>query len=381
MIVNCGMKKFWTGLLLLLSNAIVAQSDIAPKYVNEFLNIGAGARGYAMSGSVISSTHDAYSGYWNPAGLARLNQNTSIGLMHAEYFAGIAKLDFASYAKKIDDHQTFGASVLRFGVDNIPNTIDLYDPSGNVDYSRISYFSTADYAFIFSYAQNLLPQKIKSKFPNMKAQHQWGANAKVIYRHIGSFAQSWGFGFDFGYQGQYKNWSWAVVGKDITGTFNAWSYQLDAKTQSVFASTGNVLPENNWEIALPRINLGGARSFQWKKYTILLETNAMVTTDGKRNTWISGNQFSIDPGVGLEVVYQGWLKVRTGMGNIQKNQSFTGEYTTFQPNIGLGIQLKNIEIDYALTDIGNQSDVLYTNMFSLTYNGLLSKRQLQKGAQ
>lgn len=107
----------------------------------------------------------------------------------------------------------------------------------------------------------------------------------------------------------------------------------------------------------------------------------MVTTDGKRNTWISGNQFSIDPGIGLEIVYQGWLKVRTGMGNIQKNQSFTGEYTTFQPNLGLGIQLKNIEIDYALTDIGNQSDVLYTNMFSLTYNGLLSKRQLQKGAQ
>jgi hypothetical protein len=132
---------------------------------------------------------------------------------------------------------------------------------------------------------------------------------------------------------------------------------------------------------LPRINIGGARSFQWKKYLFQLETNAMITTDGKRNSMVSGNQFSIDPGIGLEIVYQGWLKVRGGIGNVQKNQSFTGSYTTYQPNIGLGIQLKNLEIDYALTDIGNKSDVFYTNMFSLTYNGLLSKRQLQKSAQ
>ena len=133
------MKKLLTGLLLGFTYSIFGQSAIAPKYVNEFLNIGAGARGYALSGAIVSSTHDAYSGFWNPAGLARMKQKQSIGLMHAEYFAGLAKLDFASYAQKIDEQQTFGASILRFGVDNIPNTIDLYDPSGNVDYSRISY--------------------------------------------------------------------------------------------------------------------------------------------------------------------------------------------------------------------------------------------------
>lgn len=375
------MKKLLTGLLLGFTYSIFGQSAIAPKYVNEFLNIGAGARGYALSGAIVSSTHDAYSGFWNPAGLARMEQKQSIGLMHAEYFAGLAKLDFASYAQKVDEQQTFGASILRFGVDNIPNTIDLYDPSGNVDYSRISYFSTADYGFIFSYAHQDLPKKLKDKFSNSKVHHQWGANAKVIYRHIGSFAQSWGFGLDVGYQGQYEKWSWGLVGKDITGTFNAWSYQLDAKTQSVFLNTGNSLPTNNWEIALPRFTLGGGRSFNWKKYTFLLEANTVISTDGRRNTWVSSNRFSIDPGIGLEIAYQGWLKFRTGFGNVQKNQNFSGTYTTFQPNLGLGIQLKNIEIDYALTDIGNQSDVLYTNMFSLTYNGLLSKSQLKERAQ
>ena len=39
------------------------------KYSNEFLNIGAGARGLAMGGAQVASTQDGTSGYWNPAGL------------------------------------------------------------------------------------------------------------------------------------------------------------------------------------------------------------------------------------------------------------------------------------------------------------------------
>jgi hypothetical protein len=36
----------------------------------------------------------------------------------------------------------------------------------------------------------------------------------------------------------------------------------------------------------------------------------------------------------------------------------------FQPNIGLGFKYKGM-IDYALTDLGNQSAALYSNIFSL----------------
>jgi hypothetical protein len=39
--------------------------------------------------------------------------------------------------------------------------------------------------------------------------------------------------------------------------------------------------------------------------------------------------------------------------------------TTFQPNFGLGIKLPYVSIDYALTDIGDQSVALYSNVFSL----------------
>lgn len=68
------------------------------KYSNEFLNIGAGARGLAMGGSQVASVSDGTAGYWNPAGLTGINDYAQINLMHAEYFAGIGKYDYASVA-------------------------------------------------------------------------------------------------------------------------------------------------------------------------------------------------------------------------------------------------------------------------------------------
>jgi hypothetical protein len=215
---------------------------------------------------------------------------------------------------------------------------------------------------------------------NEKMKNHFGINAKIVYRQIGDFANAWGFGIDAGWQAQYKMWEWGVVLKDITGTFSAWHYNLDEKTKSVFLATGNELPENTWEIAKPRIIAGGGRSLFWRKYQFLLEGNVIATTDGKRNTLVSGNTISIDPAAGMEITYQKWLKVRAGFGNFQRTTTFQGNEVTFQPNIGLGIVFKQFSLDYALTDIANQSDVLYTNMVSLTFNGRLPKRQVNQGS-
>jgi hypothetical protein len=63
------------------------------KYSNEFLSVGVGARALSMANANVASTNDVTSGYWNPAGLLGQKSNIQIGLMHAEYFAGIAKYD------------------------------------------------------------------------------------------------------------------------------------------------------------------------------------------------------------------------------------------------------------------------------------------------
>jgi hypothetical protein len=58
--------------------------------------------------------------------------------------------------------------------------------------------------------------------------------------------------------------------------------------------------------------------------------------------------------------------LRAGAGNFQNElQIDNSEQVSFQPNFGVGFKYKGIQIDYAFTDIGDQSAALYSNVFSL----------------
>src|SRR5215510_9312943 len=82
----------------------------APKYSNEFLSIGVGARALAMSGAQVATVSDATSCFWNPAGLVNVKDNLQLALMHNSYFAGIANYDFGSLAVPVDATSTIGFS-------------------------------------------------------------------------------------------------------------------------------------------------------------------------------------------------------------------------------------------------------------------------------
>ena len=221
----------------------------SPKFSNEFLSIGVGARALGMSNSIVSTTDDVYSGYWNPAGLLGVKSDLQIGAMHSEYFAGIAKYDYAAIAKPIDSTQVFGISFIRFGVDDIPNTTELIDANGNIDYDRITSFSAADYAFIFSYARQLKKLQV-------------GVNFKIIHRKVGDFAKSWGFGLDGGLKYKMGKWDLGLLARDVTSTFNAWTFDLDETSQDVFLATGNELPKDGIELTLPKLIFGISRHFE-----------------------------------------------------------------------------------------------------------------------
>ena len=146
------MKFYVLTVLIALNFALKGQ---IVKYSNEFLNIGVGARALGMGNTGVASTTGAYSGYWNPAGLLKQRSDLEVALMHAEYFAGIAKYDFMAAKKRIASNSVDGITILRFGVDNIPNTLELVDANGNVDYSRIKTFNAVDFACLLSYARNI----------------------------------------------------------------------------------------------------------------------------------------------------------------------------------------------------------------------------------
>jgi hypothetical protein len=374
-------KALLSAAMLGLALNMHAQSRI---YVNEYLNIGVGARGLSMAGATSASTSDVYSGYWNPAGLVGMESDIQTGLMHAEYFAGIFKYDYGAVAIPLKSKdRALGISFIRFATDNIPYTLDYVQPDGSFDDSKLKEFSAGDYAVLLSYAQKL---NIFKKNPLL--QTSIGANAKVLYRNVGSMANAWGFGIDIGLQAKYKRWKFGLTAKDITTSYTAWSFHLTEKEKETFTATGNEIPIKSYEVMLPRLNFGVARSLlkEGNNIQVLAELGFDVTTDGKRSTLIASKPFSVDPRLGIEASYKNAIFVRAGIGNFYRaldnaDTNNIKKYTVFQPSIGVGFKVKSFSVDYAFTSLQMQDNPLMSHVVSIRLDIMKSGKSKTLDAQ
>ena len=174
-----------------------ASSQQIAKYAGEFLAIGVGGRALGLGGAYAALANDATAGYWNPAALARIDY-PEVMLMHDERFGSLMNYDFGAVAIPYGTNATFGISVMRLGVDGIPDDRNAgLDANGNIlpadqyqnfvrlDYSKITYFNSADWAMYFTYAQ-----RSSSSF-------MYGLNLKVIRRTLAEYSAT-GIGFDVG---------------------------------------------------------------------------------------------------------------------------------------------------------------------------------------
>ena len=345
-------------LLLSILFPVILKAQVFRNYSNEFLTIGVDAAALGMSKAVVATANNVNAVYWNPAGLAGIEDYQG-SLMHASYFAGIANYNYAAFAMPIDQKSALGFSVIRFGVDDILNTTELIDGDGNIDFNRVSLFSAADYAFNVAYARDLIFKDVK-----------FGINAKVVRRIIGEFATSWGFGFDAGIQFERNDWHFGLMIRDITTTFNSWSIN-----ETEFEKIKNAIPGQNQElpktteITKPKVQLGVAKNFRIGRFFNLLSEVDLNIRFAKTNDVISTDFVSIDPTIGFQLDYERIAFLRIGVGNFQNTTEFdNSKSVSMQPNFGLGFIYKGIQIDYALTNIGSLGNALFSNIFSITFD-------------
>jgi hypothetical protein len=206
----------------------------------------------------------------------------------------------------------------------------------------------ADYALLLSYARKLGPEGLSV-----------GANAKLIYRNVGSYANAYGFGIDAGVQYNHKGWRLGLMARDITTTFNAWSVNVDEFKASGVA-VGEQIPVNSTEITLPRLVLGAGYQFTLPaQFTALAAVDLEATTDGKRNTLVQSNTVSVDPRLGLEIGYHSLVFLRGGVGNYQQIDMFDGfdsagksthkKVWKGQYSLGAGVAFSGLRVDLALS--------------------------------
>ncbi|MCR5454666.1 MAG: hypothetical protein K6F33_06740 [Bacteroidales bacterium] len=304
---------------------------------NDFLDIGGFAASQSLGNADGSHVSGAEAGYYNPAALHMDGQKWDFALMHNRYMGGMATQNMIAAACQTDSLTTFGASLLRVGVNDIQNTLHLFDADGTMNYNNISYFSVADYALYFSVGRQL------KRIPALTI----GGNVKLIYRHEGEFANAYGFGIDLAAKYSWHQLSCAAVLKDATTTFDFWSVN-ESKFDSAYLATGNSVPESRLEQRSPSLVLSVAYRMQRGDFGAAAMA-ALRSYFGYNTQYVVHSDFaSVDPALGLELSYKDIVMVRGGVSDFQHDNSLTISHkTSARPSVGAGLRLYGFRIDYA----------------------------------
>ncbi len=123
------MKKILTIIVLL----IMLSSQGQAKYAGAFLEIGVGARPMALGNAYTAMFGDGFSFYWNPAGLASLN-NFSLIAQHTKLFNGLESHNVIGITRPIIGGSYISFNWIRLTVPDIAryesDNLTRYGPNG-----------------------------------------------------------------------------------------------------------------------------------------------------------------------------------------------------------------------------------------------------------
>jgi hypothetical protein len=319
---------------ILVSGSAVAETGIA-KYAGEFISLGVGGRALGMGGAFVALANDVTAGYWNPAGLSLINY-PQFTLMHDEQFGSLVNYDYGAVAIPFGANTSLGFSVIRLGVDDIPDTRNAgvdennnptNDPArwARIDAARVTYFNAADWALYFTYSKR------------QSDDFSYGANVKIIRRELGE-ASATGLGLDIGvWYTPIENVQLGANLQDVTTTFLAWSTgrnELISPTMKVGSAYfieafgGRFAPAIDFDIR-----------FENRKYASMAHVGPV----------------SFDLHTGLEYKFKDLVALRLGYSDVK------------QLTMGAGIKLPKLNIDYSFAKFDATNQLGNTHRVSLMF--------------
>ena len=318
-------------LLLAISLLLIVSTSSAGIFSKEkvgttgatFLKIEAGARPVAMGGAFVAVADDANTTYWNPAGLAHLEEK-EITAMHNEWLEGI-RYEFLGYVQPIKSEkgaQGFGASIMALYTTGLEQrTWESQEPEG--------FMAAYDIAVAGAYACKI------SKTISI------GANVKLIHQKIEN-ERAWGGAIDIGLL-------YRVPGP--RRRFSREKLQLGFVVQNIgpkikFIKESDPLPLN--------VKAGIAKTYDLRsiksKLTLALDVNAPIDN-------VPNGHF------GVEFVYQKMKDIALAARVGYKTNTIKDLNALSGLSAGAGFVWKRMAIDYVWVPYG---DLGNTHRISLT---------------
>lgn len=327
------MKKsliIFTAFLLAVGSMSMAANDQRVGSVGaQFLKIGVGSRYQGLGEASVAVVNDAYSMYWNPAGLVGI-EGSNVTFTNVNWITDVT-LNYVAFGTRLGDQGVvgFSASLLTMGDMEI-TTIDNPDGTGEN-------FSSSDAAISAGYARMLTTRLA------------FGAAIKYVYQSIYKESAG-GVAFDFGTQLQ-TGFRSLRLGMNISNMGS--QMKFSGPDLDVLSSTGesqSVLAVDGYDLPLT-FRLGAAYDFidnEHHRLTAALEAKHPNDNDQQAS-------------LGSEYAYDGKYFLRAGYKFNYDEQGLT---------LGGGLQAPlgrqtMLVIDYAWSDFGRLESV---HRFSLGFN-------------
>ena len=299
--------------------------------------MGVGPRQLATGYTGTAAANDLSALYWNPAGLAQGSARHEVGFQYTVLPLADAQQQWLGFTTQTRNGGTVGISLLREGISNTLNSLDL-NRGGSFDYDNLKAYTVNDYALTLAYGQ-------RTRWYGGRIS--LGGALKVLHRRKADFVSGWGLGLDMGLR---INWHRATLGialADVPLSFVAWTFNSRA-FEDQFQDLGLSVPLNRVELTAPGLRVGGQyrifaadRPFQ---LTVQAELQALFD---KRKLALSTGHFSLEPRLGAVFSYREWVYVATGA-TFDSPETGVGRFT-----FGLGGGYKIFQLEYAAALVPN----------------------------
>jgi len=309
------MKRLGIAILLCLGPWAAARAADPGTTSANFLKLGIGPRAVAMGEAQVGVADDVYATYWNPAGLAQL-QNREAGFVQTQYIQDIQS-QYAAYAHP---HPTLGTFAGSFTYLNV-GKFDSFDASGQ----PTGQVGANDAALAFSYALPVIRNR------RMDSQLSIGATAKYVQEHLDTVTAH-AYAGDLGlFYSPGKNFGGALEG---------------VKAGLAVRNLGSSMKFDQESFALPRtVATGVSWTGVWLGEALTVAVDGEQPNDGKQTV-----------GAGVELSTLQMVILRGGY--TSKGDLGTGL------RLGAGLRFKTVQVDYAFAGAG---DLGQTHRIGLTF--------------